>query len=327
MENLNITTDFSLDTNTDEEFASLVLNPAVTLCKFVLTDNLPNANKKRIPLKEFDNLIKTGIFMPIKMALGQIADGHALSFPVGVISHLKKVNNQIHGLAALWDRERPEDVKLIKDRFASGKQLQLSWEIMYRNESVMEDGVTDLEDTALRAVTLVGEPAYEGRTPIIAVASITNNQEVNKLEELEQLKVKITELEFSLTAKDEELKLLNTKVSEKDSELGTLREFKSTIETEKAAIEKLSLIQTKFKSANLEKEDSYFVENKDKLLSMEPDTLDFMIQEMVSFSAKVIKDGTSSKVVVPPMKGEPNSKPTQAELLGYLQSRVKRQEK
>src|ERR1035437_9304220 len=132
----------------DESFASISLNPAVTWAKFVLTDDLPNANRKRIPLKEFDNLIKTGIFMPIKMALGQIADGHALSFPVGVISHLKKVNNQIHGLAALWDRERPEDVKLIKDRFASGKQLQLSWEIMYRNESVMEDGVTDLEDTA-----------------------------------------------------------------------------------------------------------------------------------------------------------------------------------
>ncbi len=301
---------FEIDKNEDEAFAAISLNPAVTWAKFILTDDLPNANKQRIPLDEFDNIIKTGIFMPIKMAYGAISDGHPDTYPLGVISHLKKVKNQIHGLAALWERERPEDVKLIKERYADGKPLQLSWEMLYANSSI-ENGVTDLRDLALKAVTLVGEPAYEGRTPITAVASTDSNLEVDKLEK-EEYETKIAELEAAVTAKE--------------TELVSLREFKATVDKEKADAEKLASIRAKFVSAKIEKDEAYFTENREKLLSLEPEVLDFMLQEMVSFSSthRTETESTSS-VTIPPITSG-GDRVTKQELVNYLKSRVSKKE-
>jgi DNA repair exonuclease SbcCD ATPase subunit len=289
----------------------------------VLTDNLPNANKERIPEDEFDNLIRTGIFMPIKMALGKIADGHSNATPLGVISHLKKVNNQIFGLAALWERERPEDVSYIRQRYQNKEPLQLSWEILYSDSSTNEDGVKDLKGTALRAVTLVGMPAYSGRTPIIAVASenTDNTQEENKLEELEQLQSKLTELETSLSTKDTELSNtkaeLETKATELDTklaelsqaleELNTLRVYKAGVEEQKEIESRFASIKTKFKEASLDKDEDYFDKNKEMLLKLPQEALDFMIQEEVAFSAKVTQPVATSSVKVPPITQKSNS--------------------
>ncbi len=136
----------------NEAFAAISLNPAVTWAKFILTDSEPNLNKQRIPETEFENLIRTGVYMPIKMALGEIKDGHDEAIPIGVISHLKRASNQIQGLAALWDRERPEDIQYIKERYTNKKPLQLSWEVFYEQAVEKEDGIADLTGTALRAV-------------------------------------------------------------------------------------------------------------------------------------------------------------------------------
>jgi hypothetical protein len=162
------------DTNAlqnDEAFAAISLNPLVTWVKFVLTDDKPNGNKQRIPQSEFANLIKSGVFMPIKMALGSINEGHDASLPIGVITHLKEAGDQVRGIGALWSKERPEDVDYIRQEFSSNRPLNLSWEIVYESDNTTQDGITELVNTALRAITLVGMPAYEGRTPILAVAS------------------------------------------------------------------------------------------------------------------------------------------------------------
>jgi hypothetical protein len=184
-EKLNLLSEFRFidgeDTEFNEAFATINLNPAVTWAKFVLTDDKPNENRQRVPEEEFVNLIKTGVYMPIKMYPGEVAPGHGGAAPIGAIAHLKKVKNQILGLAALWDKERPEDVQLIKDAYANKKQLQLSWEILFGESSVGEDGVEDLKDTVLRAVTLVGMPAYAGRTPILAVASKLSDSYIEAL--------------------------------------------------------------------------------------------------------------------------------------------------
>lgn len=152
--------------------SAVVSNPAVSWAKFVLTDDKPNGNKQRIPRDEFPNLIKSGIYMPIKMAKGVIKDGHEVSEPIGVITNLKEDGDRILGLAALWTAERNDDIKLLKDLLNKAKKaVHLSWEIIYRETTKDADGVIDLHGTFLKASTVVGRPAYGDRTPILAIAA------------------------------------------------------------------------------------------------------------------------------------------------------------
>lgn len=266
--------------------ASVSLNPSFVWTKFVLTDDKPNQNKQRIPKEEFANLIKSGIFAPVKMSFGEINENHDESFPIGVITHLKEENDKILGMAALWSRERQEDVLKIKQMVADGNLPQLSWEILFENSVQEETGVEALANTVLRAVTLVSMPAYKGRTPIYAAASTNINSEDNSVEELEKLQARISELDTALKAKDEEIASLNAKIAESEPELVSLREFKSAIETEKELAEKLASIKQKFSDAGLTKEDTYFETNKEQLLGLSENTIDFMIQELVAFSSK-----------------------------------------
>lgn len=269
--------------------ASVSLNPSFSWAKFILTDDQANENKQRIPKQEFSNLIKTGVLAPIKMEVGDPNGDHANSTPLGVISHLKEVDNRIEGLAALWTREREEDVTALKEMYKGGRLPQLSWEVMYEESQTDDSGIEDLLGTALRAVTIVGMPAYAGRTPIVALAS-KNETEDDNVDELEQSKARITELEQIVASKDEELTTIKTQMTE-------LQSYKDTAEKEKADIAKLASIRQKFSDSGLSKEDTYFVENKERLLSMPDETLDFVIQEMVSFSRVT----ATSEVHLPPI--------------------------
>jgi hypothetical protein len=167
----------------NEAQASFLQNPAVSWAKFVLTDDQPNKNKQRIPQEEFDNLIKTGIHMPIKMAKGNINNGHDGSEPLGVITHLKRTGNKILALAALWQRERSEDVEYLKTLSKDKKPINISWEILYEDSKSSEEfeGVQDLLSTSLKAATVVGMPAYGGRTPILAIAAAWSKPYLDEL--------------------------------------------------------------------------------------------------------------------------------------------------
>lgn len=323
-----------------EATSAVSMNPAVSWARFVLTDDLPNANKQRVPAEEFPNLVKTGIFMPIKMAKGEVKDGHEMSEPIGVITNLKIVvndvakTNQVIGLAALWSRERPEDVALLKTAASKGTPINLSWEILYRN-STSVDGIEELRDVALRASTVVGKPAYENRTPILAIAAkqlfsdsmdelqaaeLDDNTkkalldraksvleveaqvktEENKLDELETIKAELAEIKASL----EEAKGLVAEkerlLSEKESELASLREFKASVEAEASKLQKMASIKEKFVSAGVTKDDTYFTEHSDFLVGMTDAALDFMLQEIVSFGK------AESSVKVPALSGPPS---------------------
>lgn len=157
--------------------SEILVNPTVTYVKFTLTDDKANANGQRIPVTEFQNLIRTGMNMPIKMAVGEISPGHEDTKPLGVMTHLKEVvtelgNRAIIALAALWTEERPADVQYLKQRFAEGKPIDVSWEILYEDAVPNpEHGSMDLVSTVLRAATIVGNPAYSGRTQFLSVAA------------------------------------------------------------------------------------------------------------------------------------------------------------
>ena len=150
--------------------STIATDQVITWAKFVLTDDKPNGNGQRVPSEEFANLIKTGTYKPVKMAIGEIKDGHEDAKPIGVITNLTQVDNKIVALAALWDHERGGDVSAIKERVKSGKPVNVSWEILY-SDTVLNDGVTDLIGLTLAAATIVGIPAYAGRTQFLAVAA------------------------------------------------------------------------------------------------------------------------------------------------------------
>lgn len=278
------------DDGLKEALAAVVANPYITWAKFTLTDDEPNMNKQRVPADEFENLISSGVHMPIKMAYSEISEGHDGTFPIGVITHLKKFKNTIIGLAALWSSERPEDVGIIKDKFNKKEPLNLSWELTYASSKEDEDsGVTDLLGVNLKAATLVGIPAYAGRTQILAVAS-ENDKGDKTLEEMEKIQ---KQLEDSLK-ENEELKNkvadLETSASTINTELEELRAFKSDIVAEQEKIEKLDTIKNKFSEAGIEKDDAYFVEKGDILLGLSDESLDFFIQEAVAFASKNEED-------------------------------------
>lgn len=303
--------------------ASVSLNPTFAWTKFILTDDQPNENKQRVPKSEFANLIKTGINAPVKMAVGKIEEDHDNAFPLGVITHLKEVDNRIEGMAALWTREREEDIKALREMYANGNLPQLSWEILYQDSKADENGIEDLLDDSLRAVTIVGMPAYAGRTPIFAMASKKSNSEELTVTELEQAQARIKELEDSLAAKDGELTSKASEFTTLNTELEGLRQYKKTVEEEKAAVARFDSIKKKFAEAKIEKPEEYFSENKSFLLGLNDEALDFMIQEFVSFSSAIAS--IKPKVEIPNIQSNDSGIETDTKKLAEeLKKRLKK---
>lgn len=376
----------------DEAEAAITTNKQFNYLKFILTDDGPNANNQRVPPEEFPNLLKTGVYAPFKMAAKEIKDGHEEAIPLGVITHLKQEGNQIRGIAALWSRERPQDVEMLKQAYAQKLPINVSWEIQYAESKYDDAGIENLYGTSLRGATVVGMPAYEGRTPVIAFASVEtepatpelsesavwttayiNNLpdsaflyvesggkkdsegktvprtlrhlpykdangkidlahlrnalaripqsnlsqdikdkltakakkllesanaslEDKNLDELETLKAQLADFETKLADAQKKLDETLAQLSNVEAEASVLREYKASIEAEQAKIEKMASIKTKFSEAGLEKDEQYFVDNAKMLMALDETTLDFMIQELVAFSATT-KEGKSSKQI------------------------------
>lgn len=169
---LSLVSEDELKSELGEAYASEVMqNPAVVWAKFILTDDKPNGNGQRVPAEEFKNLINSGLYMPIKMSQGEISEGHDGAEPLGTIAHMKVDGDRVLALAALWSAERPSDVEYIKSLVNDGKDVNISWEILFGDYTLSESGIMELRDIILKAATIVGNPAYRGRTPILAVAA------------------------------------------------------------------------------------------------------------------------------------------------------------
>jgi hypothetical protein len=284
------------DTEGEAE-AAIANNRQFNYLKFILTDDKPNANKQCVPQDEFNNLISSGHFAPIKMASGTYKDGHEDSFPLGVITHLKEDDHTIRGLAALWTRERPEDVEVIKKAYAEKKPLNVSWEIAYTDSEFVDD-IEILRGTSLRAATIVGLPAYQGRTPIFAVAS--EHKEDNTLDELETLKSQLAEVQTELAT----AKATIAELEQLKPELDELREYKAGIEKELEVAQKLQAIREKFVAAGVEKDEAYFTANSEMLLTLSEVALDFMLQELVIAKASQKHEAETETPKVPNLPGE-----------------------
>lgn len=289
---------------TEEEFkeamASINHNKAFcTPIKFIFTDSFANANKQRIPEGEFDNVVQTGVNMPIKASdlfEGIAGTKHDGASPFGVITHLAKSGNTVKGLGLLWKQERPEEVEYIKECYEKRIPINLSWEIGYTDSAISDDGIEDLLGVVVRATTIVGDPAYQGRTPILSMAQ-RNSTESN----MDELQKKIDELEALLVSERTEHE---TRVKEMEDEMSSLKtqneelaEYKKNIETTAEKTRREVEIKDKFKENGIEKDDEYFASRMDKFLAFDETELEFFIQEAISFGTA--STHTNDKVEIP----------------------------
>lgn len=304
----------------EEVFASIGLNPTITLIKFILTDDKPNNNGIRIPKEEFPNLISTGLYMPLKMAQGEPGD-HEEAFPIGVITHLKEVADKVRGLAVLWNMERTFDIDLIRERYSNDQPLNISWEILHK-DSFMEDDVENLTGVYLRAATLVDIPAYGGRTQVTEVISSEEDNIPKEDKPLtKELEKNVELLEAAVTERDEKIasheativELTASQVTDEiTKELDELRDFKKEVEEEKETQERKSALRDKFIEEGIEKDDEYFEENEEMLLNLDEAALDFVVKQEATIAEaskeepkKKTKEKKSS--LVPNLKGDEGS--------------------
>lgn len=297
-----------------EALAAISKNPTLKWIKFVLTDDAPNANNQRIPKEEFSNLVKTGIHMPIKMSQGYIRDGHEYAVPIGSITSLVERDRFVEGIAGLWGKEYPGEVSLLQELSASDEDKpQLSWEILYTDSEIDENNIEVFLGTALAAATVVGMPAYEGRTPITLMASKDKEsksdykiktEEFDKMEEeLKKLQSRISELEDanktleeSLASLKDDNKTLKDENDTLSTEKDTLAEFKAEIEAAKDKEEKLKLVKALFSESGVELPDEFLddEEKREKLLAMDLTQLEFLMQEIAIFASSEDEDEEDS---------------------------------
>jgi len=151
-------------------------DPTKAWIHFIFTDDKSNDNNQRVPVEEFESIVKSGKFMPIKKVAGAEREAdHEGAIPMGAIASLKRVlgenKNTIEGLGTLWKREFPEDIATLKETYDKGEPIDFSWELLYTEEVAEEDGTSALKGCRTRAITIVDLPAYGGRTRALAMAS------------------------------------------------------------------------------------------------------------------------------------------------------------
>lgn len=304
---INATNVEILDDTTIQELAaeaSISLNRHVTWMKLVLTDDKHNANRQRIPREEFANVIKTGVFMPVKMSPGSISEGHDGAFPLGTMAHLKTDGNSIVSLAALWQTERNDDVEYLKQRYKEGKPIEFSWELTYTHADEEPEGQA-LRGISMNAATIVGMPAYSGRTPALSISSVKDGDDKMDTIELKEhqrlldeakgnYENTIKELTEKVQALEASIKELTDAKAANEQEMEELKAYKQEIEDAKAKLEKLNDIKAKFEEAGIKTDDNYFDEKAELLLGMNDEQLEFFIQEMVSVAGKKVDKGEAS---------------------------------
>ncbi len=342
------------DEKLGEAVASISLNPNVAWLKMVITDDKPNANGMRIPQEEFANVLKTAVYMPIKMAVGEISEAHDETYPLGSIAHLVEKDDHVIALAALWTKERPEDIEFLKERHTNGQSIDVSWELNYDIEASSKDnsGVLELRNVEMNAVTIVGLPSYMGRTPVTAIASKEDHQGDNDTmdtinredhdkfvkglnDEINVLKDELTaataELE-KLRPIEEELAGLKTKIEELEPKYEELATFKAEIDAEKEKEEKLVAIKGKFAEAGLETTDDYLAEREEKFLEMDDEQLGFFIQELIAFKQEPEGEEDASAEAsisitskLPDVKGKTQGDVENEDVVEYLHSLDKKE--
>ncbi len=208
-------------------------NPRTKTLDFILTDDAPNANGVGIKQEDFLGFADSAIYMPIKMASGKIAPNHTGSTPIGVITATTILENKVLGAGIVWPEERPADIEYLTEMAGKGEAF-LSWELQYDELEVDAAGTGWLRNPVLLATTLVSQPAYQERTPVIAVASVEG--EVMD-EEVTTVEAPVIEVPAAETPEVEDPVKL---------ELEELRAFKQRVEQEALKAQQVAKVKVLF---------------------------------------------------------------------------------
>jgi len=294
-------------------------DPLRSTISFIFTDYEPNANNQGIPREESVNIINTANYMPVKVNFSnaQIA-GHTNAVPIGPIRKVYEESDKIIGEAVLWKNEFPEVIEYLEDSLKKKIPVNFSWEIYY-TEDDNRDGVNWLKNCVVAGITMVDNPAYQGRTPLLSLA------EKEEGKDMDELKKKVAELEervTSLTSEKDDLKsklaaaedlaqTLNQRVADSESKISSLREsltsvtaerdelasFKASAEAEKAAAEMRKTRKSVIESLGL---GLNFDQNAERYLSMSNDQFEGYVNGLKAASSKIgMASGNADRSLIP----------------------------
>lgn len=158
-------------------------HPLQTNIEFVFTDFRPNRNRQGVPLAEADNIIRTGVNMPVKVNFtGGKIRGHSSAVPIGPITMMEQQGDKIIGRAIIWKDEFPELTSYLEEASKGEGEIQFSWELYYKSAKSDTSGVSWLEDCLVAGAAIVADPAYGGRTHLLALAEEQNIMDMNELQ-------------------------------------------------------------------------------------------------------------------------------------------------
>jgi len=274
-----------------------VSNPNLGWLSFVLTDSEPNNNKQGIRKDAFAVLIESGQLMPVKMARGEIAADHTGAEPLGAIAELSIDESKVLGKAAIWKRDRAEEYEILTAMSADNKLPHISWEIAYTESELDDDGVEWISDPMLRAATIVGDPAYGDRTPILSVASNTApDEDLEDDDEEESGDEEDDDVEDEEGEEDaEQLK----RIEELETQVKELQAYKDTIEQVAANATLLESRVAKLTAAGVELTQEEIEAEKESWLEMSDEIFASMLNVL-----KKIKPKAATSARIPDVVGD-----------------------
>jgi len=162
-------------------------HPLQTRLSLILTDFEPNTNKQGIPKSEAENIIRSALYMPVKINFdGDDYHGHTGAYPIGPIVMAETATDNgrdvIMGEAVIWNREYEDVAEHLKIAFAEG--IGTSWEIFYDESKTKKDdnGIQWLEGCVFAGTCVVNTPAYgPERTRLLAIAETLHNRVESKM--------------------------------------------------------------------------------------------------------------------------------------------------
>jgi len=289
------------------------VHPLQSELTFTFTDYQANANKQGVQKSEAENLIRTGLYMPVKVNyLGDGVGGHHGAVPIGPIISLAEVDDRLVGKAIVWRDEYADVVNYLETASKEDGGVQFSWELYYTDSEKDQNNVEWLKNCVVAAATIVDVPAYGGRTALISFAEEQRTLK-DILERLEQIEQRIAPREGLMSAELDD-KVEGQEGAEVEQTVGTpeasdgtaapasdeaatllaeleeLRKFKQQTEAEAARAERVKTRKTKLSEAGIALSDDDFTARSALFVDLD----DAVFASLVDFIGAVQKAKTGS---------------------------------
>jgi len=311
--------DYSTAVMYGRAYAEDTPHPLQKKIRFVFTDFMPNGNKQGVPETEAENVIATSLYMPVKINFdGQASTGHNGAEPIGPIIMLEKEQSQIIGSAIVWTENNEDIVDYLLSASAETDGVQFSWELFYKDSIYDDSGVEWLHGIISAGICIVDDPAYKGRTPLLAIAEQQNAeqqnaemQEGNQMEELQAQVQALTErlytmMEALYAALDEvqpqanttnieedfnslldKLRSMSSQLSEKTTqaetltqEIESLRQFKAQVESEANRLELIKTRKAALDTAGIKMNEESFAQKEERILAMDEASFEAYVNDL-----------------------------------------------